>query len=863
MHYPPLPPQQGASVIQSVELKDLNENGRRTVVQNLVSICRRCSEKVHLGLHCALARDGERCFLHGTENERKAKVAKGGTVKEEALRLNYYSSGAIRFPLAAQTADAWLWAETFIEFFCHLPFHLQGNRDFVSEECLGSDKYVMPRDDPDGEMLLNTPSEGVDFFEEATGAGGGGAGDNEREIGGEQGEERAGRDEAGEGSSEESDDDDALHAGLVESGGAGVKGDVTLDESPQGGGVAGVSSKGAPKVTLGDCVKSAQTVPSLLKTLEVCKVLYVRKKETFHHAFQQTRQARNDAFDRGPAESWASAEAGALAGAGASAAAGASPAAGDSPEAGVSVAFGRLLEAIRLVETVCLEGRQVVDDTLEAVDDGVLELTKIKSKVQRQKQSIPTPSLRLPEELGYIFISEPGCKREEMVHAPAALVLTTRIKALMVRYVEAVVQVAKEEAAVFVMTGVRIMVVSSHLGQDNTGTLRHMAWRESGPWTFFSPCANEAGVNMSTKRKCPACAEQVLVNTACLRAFSFCLVIGTNALESFNGSVAAMVSKRSDFYISHVGRAQLALLKRCFPGGYREVVRRIRKACGLPPLTNRAEEETLVHQRKARHLEAGHEVWSSAAVRVGSDSKLKRKHRRSLVQTKHGAELKAANEKSQAELYKSVGEDKRARAKGGDAGANGLLSYDRGGSNASRNLNEGMVAPAKRKRTSGACKECGKFGVPAFWLAQRQHSRAAKTRCAKEQRLRVAAGRPETLLSTPPSRTGSPAVTGVVPPTPGSAGDAAGKATAPPTKAAAPGPSSTTRGRRRQRQSAPPKKTAAPGPSSATRGRRQQRQSRRPAKFADAYVGSSDDSEVPESRESAHSTSSSDDGSEP
>ncbi|CAN0592997.1 unnamed protein product, partial [Ectocarpus sp. 12 AP-2014] len=81
----------------------------------------------------------------------------------------------------------------------------------------------------------------------------------------------------------------------------------------------------------------------------------------------------------------------------------------DSPEA--FAAFGRLLEAIRVVEYTCLEGRRVVEDTLEAVDDEVLALTKIKSKVQRRKQRTPTPSLRLPEELGEIFISEPGCKR--------------------------------------------------------------------------------------------------------------------------------------------------------------------------------------------------------------------------------------------------------------------------------------------------------------------------------------------------------------------------------------------------------------------------------------------------------------------
>ncbi|CAN0050575.1 unnamed protein product, partial [Ectocarpus sp. 13 AM-2016] len=127
---------------------------------------------------------------------------------------------------------------------------------------------------------------------------------------------------------------------------------------------------------------------------------------------------------------------------------------------------------------------------------------------------------------------------------------------------------------------------------------------------------------------------------------------------------------------------------------------------------------------------------------------------------------------------------------------------------------------------------------------------------------------------------GSPAATGVAPPTSESSGDAEGKAAAPPNekgtcragagaraaappKAAAPRPSSTTRGKRRQRQSAPLEKAAAPGPSSATRGRRQQRHARKPARFANAYVGSSDDSEVPKSRESADSNSSSDDGSEP
>ncbi|CAN0340916.1 unnamed protein product, partial [Ectocarpus sp. 6 AP-2014] len=103
---------------------------------------------------------------------------------------------------------------------------------------------------------------------------------------------------------------------------------------------------------------------------------------------------------------------------------------------------------------------------------------------------------------------------------------------------------------------------------------------------------------------------------------------------------------------------------------------------------------------------------------------------------------------------------------------------------------------------------------------------------------------------------GSPAATGVAPPTSESAGDAEGKAAAPPNE------KGTCRAGAGARAAVPPK-AAAPGPSSTTRGRRRQRHTRKPVRFANAYVGSSDDSEVPNSRESADSNSSSDDGSEP
>lgn len=91
--------------MQSVEELELNDRGRDTSVHDLVSICRRCSATVPLAMHCAFARDGKTCYLHGTEKEWRAEIDKGGTAEKAALRLNCFSNGVVRFPLAAQVAE--------------------------------------------------------------------------------------------------------------------------------------------------------------------------------------------------------------------------------------------------------------------------------------------------------------------------------------------------------------------------------------------------------------------------------------------------------------------------------------------------------------------------------------------------------------------------------------------------------------------------------------------------------------------------------------------------------------------------------------------------------------------------------------
>ena len=93
-------------------------------------------------------------------------------------------------------------------------------------------------------------------------------------------------------------------------------------------------------------------------------------------------------------------------------------------------------------------------------------------------------------------------------------------------------------------------------------------------------------------------------------------MIGTNALESFNGRIAALVTKKSDFYTSHVGRAVLAILKRCFPGGYVALVELLRGRLELAPLTNQAKTAAARHINSANHIGENEMVCSEAKLQA-------------------------------------------------------------------------------------------------------------------------------------------------------------------------------------------------------------------------------------------------------
>ena len=96
---------QGANVIQSVELLDRNDRDRKTVVHDMISVCRRDGADIPLAVVCAFARDGKSCYLHGTEEDWRKKIAAGGRERDDALLVNCFSDSAISFPLAAQLAE--------------------------------------------------------------------------------------------------------------------------------------------------------------------------------------------------------------------------------------------------------------------------------------------------------------------------------------------------------------------------------------------------------------------------------------------------------------------------------------------------------------------------------------------------------------------------------------------------------------------------------------------------------------------------------------------------------------------------------------------------------------------------------------
>ena len=203
------------------------------------------------------------------------------------------------------------------------------------------------------------------------------------------------------------------------------------------------------------------------------------------------------------------------------------------------------------------------------------------------------------------------------------------------------------------------------LGALDRGTLRHFVFKEGLFNTFFTHCTSKDGSTLRATRKvgaggqnCPACDAQDVTELTCNRAWVFCTKFGTNTLESINGSISAIVSKRSDFFVSHFGRAQLAVLKRVFPGGYTALAQHLRERLELAPLFDAAVRKVTAREKVNRHVPAGQEIRTKEQWAERTDFKVQK---RGIESTRTTAALAGHKAACNEQPCPTVGQEERTR----------------------------------------------------------------------------------------------------------------------------------------------------------------------------------------------------------
>lgn len=219
-----------------------------------------------------------------------------------------------------------------------------GDHTLCSKECQGAEDFVMDADDPDGEMLRAGVVAGGDFFEAAT-----------------QGEDES-VEEGGNGGGGGGQDSDA---GEYDSGGVST-------EAPAGGGWEDATGDGkgpvdhrpsanagrsTPKLTLTGCDRSAETAPSMRRTMGVSKELFGMKSDGWRAALLATK-ASKEASVEGEAERGT-----------------------EEDEVGVGGLYETLEGYIGSILKICSRARGIVDETLSALDDAVREALPVRLHV--------------------------------------------------------------------------------------------------------------------------------------------------------------------------------------------------------------------------------------------------------------------------------------------------------------------------------------------------------------------------------------------------------------------------------------------------------------------------------------------------
>ena len=214
-----------------------------------------------------------------------------------------------------------------------------------------------------------------------------------------------------------------------------------------------------------------------------------------------------------------------------------------------------------------------------------------------------------------------------------------------------------------------------------------------------------------------------------------------------------MILKRSDFYASHVGRSQLALMRRCYPGGYPKLVALLRQKLDLPLLSDQAVRAAVATEKANCHVPAGATVFSAEDMSAGNIQRRKSRVATSQKCAANAAALKVANKAGEGQHLDAALDNHGRGGKDTQSKASVEMPlYDRAGSNHRRSEGEAtkhLKTPSRRKKArpgaakaslSSRCQTCKKRGVSSDFLATHQHYKRGKTETFAVQRAWSAGG---------------------------------------------------------------------------------------------------------------------------
>ena len=213
-----------------------------------------------------------------------------------------------------------------------------------------------------------------------------------------------------------------------------------------------------------------------------------------------------------------------------------------------------------------------------------------------------------------------------------------------------------------------------------------------------------------------------------------------------------MVLKRGDFYASHVGRSQLALMTRCYPGGYPKLVGLLHQKLDLPLLSDQAVRAAVATEKANCHVPAI--VFSAEDMSAGNTQRRRSKVAASQKCAANAAALKVANKAGEGQHLDAALDNHGRGGKYEPSRASVEMPlYDRAGSNHRRSEGEAtthLKTPSWRKKArpgaakaspSSRCQTCKKRGVSSVFLATKQHYKRGKTEtCEAVQRVWSAGG---------------------------------------------------------------------------------------------------------------------------